>query len=84
MSTHSPAPSGSADLLARAADELSWALDLLDMYDVRMVQLGDPREKVYSDPHIQRKSMARLFVAELQAKGKRGDWGFRDGEEYPK
>lgn len=32
-------------------DTAKWAVDLLKMYDERMVQLGDPPSLVYSDVH---------------------------------
>lgn len=38
---------------------LGWALDLIDMYDERLVALGDPPEKVYSAIHLQAKTKAR-------------------------
>jgi len=48
---------------AELVAHLRWALDLIDMYDKRMVQLGDPRERVYSAAHVQAKQETRLLVA---------------------
>ena len=38
---------------------LEWALDLLDMYDERMVQHGDPENMVYSETHMKGMAHAR-------------------------
>ena len=45
--------------VVKVCDHLFWTLDLLDMYDARMVQLGDAQDKVYSKVHVDRKSEAR-------------------------
>lgn len=43
-------------------EALSWALDILDMCDKRLVQLGDPPERVYSAIHIAGKAKARAAL----------------------
>lgn len=48
-----------AEYATKLINELSWALDLQDMYDRRLIQLGDPKEKVCSAVHIGRKFHAR-------------------------
>jgi hypothetical protein len=40
-------------------DHLYWALDLINMYDRRLIQLGDPKEQVCSAVHIDRMFGAR-------------------------
>ena len=65
-----PVPDPKVSSIARAqlidlVDSLSWALDLLDMYDKRMVQLGDPAEKVYSQVHVNGKADARAAVSAI-------------------
>ena len=39
------------------------ALDLLDMYDERLVALGEPKELVYSVIHVTGKAEARRVLA---------------------
>ena len=43
-------------------EALSWALDLLDMYDEKLVAMGEPREKVYSEIHLSGKQKARAAL----------------------
>jgi len=43
-------------------EALSWALDLLDMYDDRLIALGEPREKVYAPIHLKAKAKARAAL----------------------
>ena len=43
-------------------EALSWALDLLDMYDELLIKMGEPREKVYSPIHLQGKEKARAAL----------------------
>jgi hypothetical protein len=38
---------------------LAWALDIIDMYDARLVELGDPPELVRSEVHLAGKARAR-------------------------
>lgn len=38
---------------------LAWALDILDMNDLRLIQLGDPPEKVWSAVHLAAKAKSR-------------------------
>lgn len=45
--------------LAAAHGRLEWALDLLDMYDQRVVDLGDPPELVHSEVYERAKRLAR-------------------------
>jgi len=40
-----------------------WALDLIDMYDGFLVSLGEPKEKVYSDVHVDGVAKARAAIA---------------------
>jgi len=47
----------------RLIEALSWALDMLDMYDEFLIKLGEPREKVYSPIHLQGKEKARAALA---------------------
>lgn len=42
---------------------LSWAVDLIDMYDEFLIKLGEPKEKVYSEVHLKRKADARAALA---------------------
>lgn len=44
---------------SRCKQALEWALDLLDMYDERLIELGEPPERVYSDVHLAGKAKAR-------------------------
>lgn len=45
-------------------EALSWALDLLDLYDEHLIELGDPREKVYSPVHVAGKAKARSALSQ--------------------
>lgn len=45
------------------ADALHWALDILDMYESRLIQLGDPRELVHSEVQMKAKAKARRALA---------------------
>ena len=47
----------------RLVEALSWALDLLDMYDELLIKMGEPREKVYSSIHLRGKEKARAALA---------------------
>ncbi len=51
------------DRESQLKNALSWALDLLDMYDGRMVQLGDPPEMVYDATQRAGKARARAILA---------------------
>lgn len=42
------------------ARTLSWALDLMEAYENRLIQLGDPEHMVRSD--VQKKAKARALV----------------------
>jgi hypothetical protein len=44
-------------------EALSWALDLLDMYDKRLVDLGEPEDRVYSPIHLDGKKRARRALS---------------------
>lgn len=44
------------------ATMLAWALDIIDMYDARLVALGDPHECVYSKVHVDAKANARTLI----------------------
>lgn len=37
---------------------LKWAVDLIDMYDEFLVSLGQPKEKIYSEAHVQGTTLA--------------------------
>jgi hypothetical protein len=50
---------------AEAQAALSWALDLIDKYDEFLVELGEPREHVYSDVHVAGKAKARIALTAL-------------------
>ena len=41
------------------AEGLSWALDLLDMYDKKLIEMGEPAELVYAPIHLAAKEKAR-------------------------
>ena len=49
----------------RLVEALSWALDLLDIYDEFLIRFGEPKEKVYSPIHLQGKEKARAALAAL-------------------
>ena len=51
------------DNVVEGRKALSWALDLLDMYDELLIKMGEPREKVYSSIHLQGKEKARVALA---------------------
>jgi hypothetical protein len=55
----SPSPTRIHDL----REGLSWALDLLDMYDEKLIALGEPRELVYDALHLLAKAKARKALA---------------------
>lgn len=46
------------------AQALSWAMDLIDMYDKRLCQLGEPEQLVYSEKHMHGKAMARNMISD--------------------
>jgi hypothetical protein len=49
-----------ADLIAaEAAACLSWALDLLDLYDAKMIRDGERESDVLSELHVEAKMRAR-------------------------
>lgn len=54
-----PDPAEMRKYLVETIDHLYWALDLINMYDRRLIQLGDPKEMVCSFAHINRLSGAR-------------------------
>ena len=58
-----PCELGKKDVKA-LREALSWALDLLDMYDELLIKMGEPREKVYSSIHLQGKEKARVALAD--------------------
>jgi hypothetical protein len=67
-------------------EALSWALDILDMCDERLVQLGDPKEKVYSAVHIAAKAKARATLGGVRQMihrqtGRVREWGKLTTEE---
>lgn len=45
--------------LRRLVDDLYWALDVMEMYERRLLQFGDPKELVHSAVHVSRFSGAR-------------------------
>jgi hypothetical protein len=53
-------------LVGRLREALSWALDLLDMYDENLIEMGSTPEKVYSPTHLRAKIKARALLAEMQ------------------
>ncbi len=57
-----PSETDAPQAMRDAAWGLRWALDILDMYDERLVQLGDPRDRVYSAVHVRAKRRAREAV----------------------
>jgi hypothetical protein len=40
-------------------ESLAWALDLLDMYDAKLIQMGERPKDVFSQVHLGGKAMAR-------------------------
>lgn len=52
-------------LLCGLTASLSWALDLLDMYDKLLIELGEPREMVYSSIHLAGKKHARVTLSRV-------------------
>ena len=50
------------ECLRELAEGLSWALDLLDMYDQQLINLGEPVEKVNPPIHLEAKSKARAAL----------------------
>jgi hypothetical protein len=50
----------------RLTSALEWALDLIDMYDARLEQLGDAPHLIHSDIHTRGKEMARKALADAQ------------------
>ena len=40
-----------------------WALDMLDIYDRKLIEMGEPEEKVYAAVHIRGKKKARAAIA---------------------
>ena len=53
----------------RYRELLRWALDLLDMYDERMVQHGDDPKLVYSEVHVKAKQDARAALSHSAGSG---------------
>ena len=47
---------------AALVQALSWALDLLDMYDEKLIGLGEPSELVNSEIHLRGKAKARAAL----------------------
>ena len=45
------------------AESLHWALDIIEMCDKRLVELGDPREMVYSDTYQSAKAQTRTIAS---------------------
>jgi hypothetical protein len=62
-------PESEAQVVAQinAATELldaaAWALDVIEMYDGRLVELGDPKDLVLSPTHIAGKMCVRAVIA---------------------
>lgn len=54
-----------ADLAKDVEKTLHWALDILDRYDRRLVELGDPSAMVYSRVHLAGKQKARTDLSRL-------------------
>ena len=55
-----PFDAGTDEGLRKAlAEGLSWALDLLDMYDKKLIEMGEPAELVYAPIHLAAKEKAR-------------------------
>lgn len=48
------------------AEGLSWALDLLDMYDRRMVEMGESEADIYAPIHLKAKAKARAALAKAR------------------
>lgn len=65
----SPAP-----LLADAAATVEWALGIIEMYDRRLVQLGDPPHLVYSETHKDGIWKAREVLIRLKLNSEKPHW----------
>lgn len=50
------------------ARTLSWALDLMEAYENRLIQLGDPEHMVRSDVHKKAKAEALVVLNNLRPK----------------
>lgn len=48
-----------------ASAALEWALDLLDMYDAKLIELGEPADRVNNAVHTQGKANARSDLRAL-------------------
>jgi hypothetical protein len=59
------------EMAGRVVEALSWALDLLDMYDKRLVDLGEPEDRVYSPIHLDGKKRARRALSHLNQSRRR-------------
>lgn len=46
-------------------ETVSWALDLIDLYDAKLVELGEPHERVHSPTHVAGKELARTTLRHL-------------------
>ena len=56
------APASHVAHTAALVQALSWALDLLDMYDEKLIGLGEPSELVNSEIHLRGKAKARAAL----------------------
>jgi len=50
------------DYTVKLVDHLKWALDLMAMYEKRLLAFGDPKEMVHSFVHINRVFEARGVI----------------------
>ena len=50
------------ELFRETVERLSWALDLIEMYDRFLLDLGQQQERVNSKVHIEGKSCARRVL----------------------
>lgn len=54
------------ELLKTAGEAITVTLNLLDRYDKRLIDLGDPVEIVYSSTYLATKDRLRALVEELE------------------
>lgn len=62
-----PASTQERDAMELAASTMEWALDLIDLYDKRLLNLGEPRRLVYSAVHMQGKVCGRRAIKKVRA-----------------
>lgn len=59
-----------SDRIHALEEALTWALDLLDMYDEHTIEIGDaPPEVVYSQVHLAGKAKARAALTHTAPSG---------------